>query len=151
MVADVLAGLSGLKIALDIAKGLKDITDVTTRNRAIIELQEKILAAQSAQLTLVETISDLKKRVADLEAWETEKQRYDLTEISVGVFAYVIKPAMRGAEPIHCLCSTCYQDGRKSILQKVASTYSDELMCPRCKAEVSVTEDHPGYPFMKQR
>jgi hypothetical protein len=49
MVAEVFAGLTALKTAVDIARGLKDIDDATRRNAAIIELQEKILAAQSEQ------------------------------------------------------------------------------------------------------
>ncbi len=64
MVAEVFAGLSTIKTAFDIAKGLKDIDDVAHRNAAIIELQEKILTAQAAQATLVETVGELKKRVA---------------------------------------------------------------------------------------
>jgi hypothetical protein len=60
MVAEVFAGLSAIKTAFDIAKGLKDIDDATRRNAAVIELQEKILFAQAAQLELVETIGELK-------------------------------------------------------------------------------------------
>ena len=41
MVGEALAGLSALKTAFDLAKGLKDITDVANRNAAVIELQEK--------------------------------------------------------------------------------------------------------------
>ncbi|MFZ3324849.1 MAG: hypothetical protein WA231_02690 [Methylocella sp.] len=61
MVAEVFAGLSAIKTAFDLAKGLKDIDDATRRNAVIIELQEKILTAQAAQMELVETINDLKK------------------------------------------------------------------------------------------
>ena len=56
MVGEAIAGLSAIKTAFDIARGLKDINDATIRNSAIIELQEKILAAQQAQSTLIETI-----------------------------------------------------------------------------------------------
>jgi hypothetical protein len=40
MVAEIYGGLSAIKSAFDIAKGLKDIHDATLRNTAIIELQE---------------------------------------------------------------------------------------------------------------
>ena len=49
MVAEVFAGLSAIKTAFDLAKGLKDIDDATRRNAVIIELQEKILSARDAQ------------------------------------------------------------------------------------------------------
>ena len=41
MVAEVYAGLTSLKVAFDLAKGLKDMDDATRRNAAVIELQEK--------------------------------------------------------------------------------------------------------------
>ena len=49
MVAEIFGGISAIKSALDIAKGLKDIDNAARRNAAVIELQEKILAAQHAQ------------------------------------------------------------------------------------------------------
>jgi hypothetical protein len=63
---------------MDIAKGLKDINDATVRNAAVIELQEKILAAQAEQTALVVRVGELEKEVADLKAWDAEKQRYEL-------------------------------------------------------------------------
>jgi hypothetical protein len=80
MVSEVFAGLSSIKAAFDIAKGLKNIDDATRRNAAIIELQEKILSAQAAQAELIEAIGELKSRVAELEAWDAEKQRYELNQ-----------------------------------------------------------------------
>jgi hypothetical protein len=77
MVAEAFAGLSAIKSAFEIAKGLKDINDITRRNAAVIELQEKILSAQSKQADLVESIRELRARVAELQTWDTEKQRYD--------------------------------------------------------------------------
>ena len=41
MVAEVFAGLSAIKSAFDIAKGLKDIDDATRRNAAVIEFKKK--------------------------------------------------------------------------------------------------------------
>ena len=84
MVAEVFAGLSALKCAFDIAKGLKDIDDATRRNAAVIELQEKILSAQQSQSTLVKTIGDLETEVASLKNWETDKARYQLAELAPG-------------------------------------------------------------------
>src|SRR5262249_3392802 len=58
MVGEVFAGLGAIKTAFDIAKGLKDIDDAARRNAAVIELQEKILAAQQEQMALVERITE---------------------------------------------------------------------------------------------
>ena len=70
--AEVYASLTALKTAFDLARGLKDIDDATRRNAAVIELQEKILAAQSEQAALIERSHELQSRVAQLEAWGAE-------------------------------------------------------------------------------
>ena len=44
MVAEVYAGISAFKSMLDIVKSIKDMNDVSARQRAVIELQEKILS-----------------------------------------------------------------------------------------------------------
>ena len=52
MISEAMTGASALKTAFDMAKALKDIDDRTRRNDAVIELQEKILRAQTAQEAL---------------------------------------------------------------------------------------------------
>ena len=49
MAAEIFAGVTALKTAFDLARGLKDIDDATRRNEAVIDLQQKILGAQQAQ------------------------------------------------------------------------------------------------------
>jgi CII-binding regulator of phage lambda lysogenization HflD len=79
MAGELIAGLGALKTAFDIAKTLKDMDSAATRNTAIIELQEKLFAARDAQDALLKRIGDLEKQVANFEAWDTEKERYQLT------------------------------------------------------------------------
>src|SRR5437762_294468 len=116
MVGEVFAGLGAFKSMYDMAKALKDINDATIRNGAVIELQEQILSAQAAQSQLVDHVRTLEKKVADLEAWEAEKKRYQLQRLEPGVFVYSLKPDMAAGEPTHYICQTCYQRGKKSIL-----------------------------------
>lgn len=117
MVAEIFGSISALKSAFDLAKGLKDIESAAGRNRVIVELTEKIFAAQTAQAALVHAVEDLKKQVARFEAWEAEKQRYQLDQVRSGAFVYSVKESMRGIEPPHKICATCFQHSRKSILQ----------------------------------
>ena len=56
VVAETIAGLGAFKSMYDMAKAIKDMNDAAVRNAAVIELQEKILAAQSAQAALLERI-----------------------------------------------------------------------------------------------
>ena len=73
MVGKSFAGLSALNAALDIARSLKEINDATRRNAAVIELQEKILSAQSAQFALIDEVAALQKEVVQLKAWNADK------------------------------------------------------------------------------
>jgi Zn finger protein HypA/HybF involved in hydrogenase expression len=143
VVAEIFAGMSAIKSAFDIAKGPKDIDDATRRNAAVIDLQEKILAAQEAQATLIETVRELKARVASLETWETEKQRYELKDVGEGSLAYVTKEAMRGGEPPHQICARCFEHGRKSILQPNSRNWIRLLFCPECKTELRIGFETP--------
>jgi hypothetical protein len=142
MVGEVFAGLGALKTAFDIAKGLKDIDDATRRNAAVIELQEKILAAREAQSTLLDRVGELEEEVAGFEKWDTEKERYELKQLvsTVPTFAYVLKPDTQPTEPFHCICAACYQKRIKSILQfdRFAIYGSEQrvLKCPVCNTEV---------------
>jgi hypothetical protein len=136
MVAEVFAGLSAIKTAFDLAKGLKDIDDAA--NAAVIELQEKILIALATQSELVETIGELKKRVVELEAWDADKKRYELKDIWHGSLAYVIKESMRGSESPHNICANCYERGHKRFLQPRVSGIGRELFCSECKTAITV-------------
>ena len=89
MISEAMMGASALKTAFDMAKGLKDISDATIRNGAVIDLQEKILSAQEAQFALVKRVDELEKEMTDLKAKASEKQRYQLKDFGAGAFAWV--------------------------------------------------------------
>jgi hypothetical protein len=155
--ATIAAAVSSLKAAGDMAKALVGIRDGAILNQKVIELQGVILAAQSDalaaqsdQFALLERVRELEADVARLKTWNAEKERYVLTEIGTGAFAYLIKPARRGAEPVHCICVQCYEAGRKATLQLKSNTYGCVILeCPGCKNEVVASEDHSNYPFKR--
>ena len=137
MASEIFAGLSALKTAFDLAKGLKDINDTATRNAAVIDLQEKILAAQQAQSTLIERLGALEKELTNFETWSAEKERYELTQVDNGVFVYALKPGIKTGEPPHLLCTNCYQQNKKSLLQATQQLKGRHRVhvCPACKSE----------------
>ena len=124
----------------DAAKGLKDINDAAVRNAAVIELQGKILAAQEQQMALVERVGELEEEVARFKTWDADKERYELTEIADGKFAYSMKEGVQPPEPPHQLCANCYDQGQKSILQEETRMpgHAQVLNCPRCGADVYI-------------
>lgn len=146
MAAEILAGLSSLKTAFDIAKGLKDINDAAIRNGAVIELQEKILAAREQQSALLDRIGALEAEVASLKAWDTEKQRYELKNIGNGAVAYMLKATARGSEPPHWLCPNCYAAGKQAFYQPTGAELgrAQVYRCQGCQGNISV-EDEPAW------
>lgn len=144
MVGEMFAGLGAFKSMLDLAQALKGMNDAVVRNTAVIELTEKILAAQRTQAALQEEISELKKRVVELEASETDKQNYEPTELAPGIICYVEKGAVRGTDSFRPICANCYSAGKKSFLQRVISgQYYDEYKCDGCKATLPVDKGNP--------
>jgi hypothetical protein len=85
---------------------LIETRDLVKFGDALRKLYAEVLAAQRGAMTaqanesmLLEQIGALKKRVADLEAWEAEKARYELIALAPNIMAYSIKEATRGTEP----------------------------------------------------
>jgi hypothetical protein len=75
----------------------------------------------------LERVGALEKEVAHFKAWDTEKQRYKLTELGARFVAYMLKEGMENGEPPHHLCAQCYSDNLKTILQ------SEDRVPGRCK------------------
>jgi hypothetical protein len=117
MLGEAVIGLNALKTAFDISKGLKDISDATIRNGAIIELQQKILDAQAAQFELVRRVDELEKEKALADASRAKMDRYQLKEYGANTFAYELKADAANGEPVHRVCADCYNKGAISILQ----------------------------------
>jgi ribosomal protein L29 len=137
--------ISGLKLASDIARGLLELKSISEVQGKVIELQSASLSAQSSalaansdQFAMVEEIRTLKEEIARIKAWETEKKRYTLiTPWHSGGVAYALKESMKESEPPHLICTKCYEDRRKSILNPV--TLNSGFMsfaCPVCKSQI---------------
>jgi hypothetical protein len=114
----------------------------------VLAAMQGAIAAQTRQAALLDEVSALKKRVTDLEAWETEKQRYELVALAPNVMAYSIKETMRGTEPPHYICANCYQAGRKIFLnQQVQGVYLDVYLCGGCREELRINKGGDGPRF----
>jgi hypothetical protein len=112
-------------------------------NGIILSAQSSALEANVAQFSLLDRVRQLEAEIAGLKAWDGEKQRYELTDIGDGNFAYILKAPMRGAEPPHYFCANCYREGRASILQHMRTHgMGDLLMCPSCKTKFVVSRGY---------
>lgn len=135
MVGETFAGLTAIKTAFDLAKGLKDIDDATRRNAAIIDLQEKILTAQREQAEMAQRIGELEAEVARFQVWDAEKSRYGLKDFGGNTFAYELKQADAAGEPIHRACPSCFERQKRAILQfRGRNAYSQDMYkCSGCE------------------
>ena len=145
MAASWINSITGpLKAAGEMAQGLVEIRDTVKFGDAIIKLQAQImtaqqgaLAAQEHEASMAEEIRSLKGRVDDLEAWDIEKQRYHLTKLPPGAFVYALEDEESGTEPLHYLCTNCFENQKKSILQSEGPDSGvEKFRCNTCGAEV---------------
>lgn len=152
------AALSSFKAMKDIAEAMVGLRDAAAFRERQIEFQGKIIEAQSAlsalqdeRSTLIETIREREEEIARLKAWDAEKQRYELKDLcgGSGSLAYLIKPDAQGSEPPHCLCASCYNAGKKSILQNTGKPapggYGRQWGCPSCKMVINIHGWPPGF------
>jgi len=136
--------ISGLKVAGDLAKGLLDLKSLADVQGRVIDLQSAILAAQSSALSanadqaaMAEEIRGLKEELARAKDWGREKQRYKLISPWEGALLYGLREDRADSEPPHWICTRCYGEGRKSILNsKQKHPHNGVAACPVCKSEV---------------
>ncbi len=149
----LLAAIPGLaKAGADIAAA----SDEAKRNaqliefqRVIIQLQSSIASVQIQNASLLREKEDLETQIMRMKDWDAEKQRYALVTIWEGATAYALKKSMSMGEPPHWLCTNCYQDGKKSILNETVSAKNFRAAsCPVCKSTIQTTYyslPHPEY------
>jgi hypothetical protein len=141
-------GFNAIKAATEILKTIAGLRDSAKLLENTVELNQKILSVQTAladaqaeQTTLVQTIREREEEIAGMKAWETEKQRYELRQVShIGSTAYVLKSDARGSQPSHCICTACYEHAKKGILQptaKIEMRYPT-WQCLECKSTIIV-------------
>jgi Zn finger protein HypA/HybF involved in hydrogenase expression len=150
-IAEISSALGALQSAANIVTTLMGIRRAGDDSSKLIELNGKIIAAQSsiiqanaAQSAPVDRIRELERTIADLETWDAEKTRYELKSLAPGSFAYGLKANENGSEPIHYICQSCYENRKKSILQRkppnpiAAQEFGEKAtyVCPRCHSEI---------------
>jgi len=121
--AELSAGVTSLRAALDITKAMIGLRDAEAFRSKSIELQQVIMDAltqgidaREAYASQLDRIRALEAEVTSLKAWDAEKQDYELKKIGNGAVAYMLKPDRRGTQAPHWLCPNCYSKGQKSFL-----------------------------------
>jgi len=139
--------ITGLKVASDIAKGFLEIKSMAEVQGKVIELQSSILSAQSSalaanadQAAMADEIRKLRDQLAQLQAWSQERQRYQLTALEPGIFAFTLKADLSEGEPAHWVCARCFIKGEKFLLQNQGDFYgSTEYLCNGCNSKIKIS------------
>lgn len=103
-------------------------------NQKILAVQQELFAAHMAQTSLVEEVRNLKDQIARMKDWDIQKQRYKLASPHEGGMVYALQKAMSNGEPAHYICTGCYEQGKRSILQCVPDKDRWTMwLCTACK------------------
>jgi hypothetical protein len=122
----------------------------TELNNSILSLQGTIFSLQSQNHELLKTKHDLENQLIKIADWQKEAQRYYLYELCSGVMVYALKEDQSNSEPFHYVCPNCYQNKRKSFLQKRQRTYAGcDYVCanPECNAVFTNYQDREPLNF----
>jgi len=135
--------IQSLQAMANIAKALIGLHDERVVNERVVELTGEILAAlaaQAEQVVLLEHVRDLEKHLAELNAWNADKEKYGLRQIRPGVYAYTLKETTNVLEKSLMLCANCYEQRHKSILQEEIRDPGRcrVLVCHLCGADLYV-------------
>lgn len=104
-------------------------------NERIGDVMEKLLTAQLEYSSLIDGKRELETQIAQLNQWALEQQRYQLQPTEAGALIYSCKPGQELGEPTHHICTKCYEEQVKSILQPgpIVDSY-ETLLCHRCNS-----------------
>ncbi len=136
--------LTSLKTVIEIATSIRNMSEnielkekTIEFQNSIIGLQSDIFSIQSEYGKLLDIKDELEKKLIEYENWNKTKSQYELKEVGHGVFVYASKRDDKSSEPEHWLCTHCFDDRKKSILQKYTTGPKvDFHFCPRCKTEI---------------
>lgn len=139
---EVSGTVQSIRLLWDIVQANKSLTDynklvaaVSEVNADLISAQAAAIASQKNELTLTQRVRELEQEVMALKNWEREAERYLLTEIAGGTYAYRLKPGMENGEPPYSLCTHCFGNPKKEPLQAGPRVGNmNTLRCVGCNA-----------------
>jgi hypothetical protein len=143
------ATVVALNAAKDIAKAAVGIRDfnalastVSQLNEQILKAQDSLFSHQSQLIALQEELRETKERLRLAEKVLEDRGRYELVELSRGVFVYRNKvgdgEALAGA--LHLLCQPCFDAGRKAVLMREETACAICHVCSLCRVKYLETE-----------
>ena len=124
----------------DVNNRIKGGSNVESQIQQLSELTQKMLANSLAMVQLESALRDkarmFEERLKKVENWEKEKERYELKSLPPrNAFVYVLKTPSEMPGTEYQLCSSCFENGKKSILQPQVERMH-VLYCPECNLTI---------------
>lgn len=109
---------------------------------SVLDIQQQLLTAQSSESDLLSRCRALEEEIARARDWEAETTCYILRRVDGGVVRQ-LKVGHDSGNPSHWLCANCFEEQRKSYLQKHPDIVDGGHFwkCPRCSTAVMVDQD----------
>lgn len=122
------------KGATEFAQGLKGLVnkpdvDTSELKQLVSDLLDRLLRLQKEQLAMQEELLEFQNTQNKRSRFESDKHRYAMVKTELGAIIYSLKPDEMGSELPHDLCTRCFDDSVKSVLQPVDF---NTLGCPKC-------------------
>lgn len=126
-----------LKAAHGLANYNEIVAALAEVNTKLMQANALALSSQEKQAASAARVQELEQEVMRLKDWSAEAQQYEALEIARGVFAHVKKDRVGTLQSAHKLCSNCFHQNRKSLLQRFREPGRDEgLVCHRCEKKI---------------
>lgn len=141
-----------VKAATSLANNNELIAAVSDVNSKLMDATAVALESQVAQSHQLARVRELEDELAKAAGWEAQAARYALQEMSIGKFAYALRPQSANGDPLHFLCANCFVKHQKSLLQlNVHNELGQWYDCHNCKTTLhtvqSVRQDGTSWPI----
>lgn len=135
---DNIRGVSGLVRELVSVMGdRKGSAELRKINAMILDAQQFALSAQHEQFELRQKMLALQEEIKALREFGEEKKKYELRDIVGEAFVYAL--VENSGLPPHWLCSKCFEQGQKSIVQLCERYRHHNIWkCYCCSSEIRV-------------
>jgi hypothetical protein len=160
MYGEIIAAIQSTKALGELLKATTSLANHNDLMSAVSEVNSKLmdatavaLASQEAQSRYLARIRELETELNKVAGWEAQAVRYELRELSLGKFAYALRPEeLAKGEPHHLLCANCFVKHQKALLQLNAHNEMGQWYdCHNCKSTLhtmqSVRPDGTSWPI----
>ena len=137
MYSEITSAIQSTKTAIELVKAAHGLSNYSELLTAVTAVQMKLtdaiaseLASQEKQAALAEQVRKLEEKIAAIEDWKSQIQRYALFEFPTGALAHKLKAGHEDGEPIHYLCTACVDKKRQPYNQAVAISTAQNARSP---------------------